>query len=586
MSGLIPRNFIDQVLAMTDIVQLIDERLPLKKTGKHFSACCPFHTEKTPSFSVNPVQQFYHCFGCGVSGNAISFLMEFDRLDFVSCIDYLARQHGLSLPVEEKTAGEKVTKSPTLKTDAYDLLMHVAILYQKQLKDTPAAIEYLKKRAFSGDIVKHYGIGFAPDQWHFLSEQLPQSEAVLLETGMLITGDKNRPYDRFRQRIMFPIRDLRGRVIAFGGRVIFDEQPKYLNSPETAYFYKGRELYGLYEARMANRDLPELLVVEGYFDVVALAQYGISNAVATLGTATSTDHIEKMNRFTTSIVFCFDGDKAGRQAAWRALNNALPALRDTVGIKFLFLPEGVDPDSYVRKVGADVFRQAIAAAIPLSHFLFNHLRRDCALTTAEGKAKLIDKAMVLLRQIPRSNLRNLLIDELAQLSKLPRGDLIRLLTSKALPEDSVHQPPVALNQIKAHQLVQSPMRAAIHLLLIHPALIKQLTAADITRLQQLTLPGADLLQSLFMRIQAQPTLVLASLIESYRNQAEFAILLKLTQQNSLDMTEAAMHNEWRAVISKLFRLEQDQHIQRLHHLMRERELTSTEKNQLLSLLKG
>ena len=585
MSGLIPRAFIDQVLSMTDVVQLIDERVPLKKAGKNFTACCPFHKEKTPSFSVNPTQQFYHCFGCGMSGNAISFLMEFDRLDFVGTIEYLAHQLGLTIPYEEKPGREKSLKNakPALdKADAFELLMQVAKCYQKQLKQTPAAIDYLKQRGLSGDIAKRYGVGFAPEQWRFLTSQLPGNEALLLETGMLIAKDQSQ-YDRFRQRIMFPIRDMRGRVIAFGGRVILDEQPKYLNSPETPYFYKGRELYGLYEARQANRDLPELIVVEGYLDVLALAQYGITHAVATLGTATSTEHIEKLSRFTTHIVFCFDGDKAGRQAAWRALQNALPALRDTVSIHFLFLPDGADPDSYVRQFGAEAFRQAILDAQPLSSFLYKQLSEDCALTTAEGKAKLVDKAILLLRQIPPSSLRELLIDELAQLSKMQRRELIRLLKMK--PQAEAEEQP-ALSRVNAYRLVHSPMRVAIHLLLSCPSMVNEVTESNFVKVQQLTLPGAELLQSLFLRCRAEPTLNLAGLLESYRDQSEFTTLLKLSQPNTVNFTELALKNEWQAVLKKLFSLEQDQQIQHLQQLMRERDLTIDEKNQLLHLLKA
>lgn len=587
MSGLIPRYFIDQVLAMTDVVQLIDERVPLKKAGKNFTACCPFHNEKTPSFSVNPTQQFYHCFGCGMSGNAVSFLMEFDRLDFVSAIEYLAHFHGLTIPAEEKTSSSvKSAKTKAAKTDAYELLMQVAILYQKQLKQSLPAIEYLKARGVSGDVARQYGVGFAPEQWRFLTSQLTNSDALLLETGMLIEhSEKNTLYDRFRQRIMFPIRDLRGRVIAFGGRILTAEQPKYLNSPETPYFYKGRELYGLYEARQANRDLPELIVVEGYLDVLALAQYGITQAVATLGTATSSDHIEKLSRFTSSIIFCFDGDKAGRTAAWRALQNALPVLRDTVAIHFLFLPDGFDPDSYVREFGPEAFRQAMSEAQPLSHFMYNHLSEDCALTTAEGKAKLVDKAMALLRQIPPSTLRELLLDELAQLSKMQRPALSRLLQGKAATSDRDGVSEPALSSIKSYRLLHSPMRVAIHLLLSCPALIELVTETDWLRLQQLSLPGAELLQSLLLRCQKQPTINLAALLESYRDQPEFTVLLKLTTQTSMNFSEQAVKDEWLAVIKKLFTLEQEHHIQRLHQLMRERELTPDEKNQLLQLLK-
>lgn len=580
MSGLIPRPFIDQVLALTDIVTLIDERVPLKKAGKNFTACCPFHNEKTPSFSVNPTQQFYHCFGCGASGNAISFLMDFDRLDFVAAIEHLARQRGLIIPYEEQ-GNSKHKDTKVDKTAAYPLLMQVAKLYQKQLKIHSNASDYLKARGLSGEIARHFGVGFAPDQWHFLSQQLPHNEALLADSGMLITKDDAKRYDRFRHRIMFPIRDTRGRVVGFGGRVMNDEQPKYLNSPETPYFHKSSELYGLYEARLANRELRQLVVVEGYMDVLALAQCGITTAVAALGTATSTEHVEKMSRLTTNIVFCFDGDKAGRQAAWRALTHALPALRDGVALGFVFLPEGEDPDSYVRRYGRETFEHLLLEAQPLSRFLFAHLSEDCALHTAEGRAKLVDKVMPLLRQIPTSTLRDLLLDELIQLSKMPKKALLRLLLTHVKSDDAA---PAALQTVQSYRLVQSPMRVAIHLLLSCPRLANSIPTDLAAAVSQLDLPGASLLLSLIERCRDCPEATMATLLEAYRDQAEFTALLKLTAQPLLDLAAAALDSEWSAVLKKLVQLQRGQQIQDLHRLMGERSLTAVEKSQLVTLL--
>lgn len=582
MSGFIPRAFIDQLLAITDLVAVVDERVPLKKAGKNFSACCPFHKEKSPSFTVIPEQQFYHCFGCGMSGNVISFLMEYDRLDFVSVIEVMARSKGLSVPYEEHSNKAKASVSVALKTDAYDLLMQVAKLYQKQLRHHKPAADYLQARGLDGETAKRFGVGFAPDQWHFLEQQLPSDKDSLVGGGMLIRKEEGQVYDRFRGRIMFPIRDMRGRVIAFGGRVLTDEQPKYLNSPETPYFQKGQELYGLYEARQANRQLARLIVVEGYLDVLALAQHGISQAVATLGTATTTEHIEKMSRLTGKIIFCFDGDRAGRQAAWRALNSALPVLRDGVSLHFLFLADGEDPDSYIRQQGADAFERCLSEAQALSQFLFHQLSESCALQSAEGRAKLVDQCAPLLQQIPKSTIRDLLIDELGQRSKMTPKDVLRSLRRKT----SDHEEPQAqaLSSVKAYRLVQSPMRAAIHLLLLNPGLSQHITAEWLEPLQALTLPGADLWKSLLERTRAQPEWILAQLLESYRDQADFPTLLKLSSQPALDLSDQALQQEWSAVLKKLLALEQDQRIQSLTGLMKQQGLTEAEKNELVKLL--
>lgn len=581
MSGFIPRAFIDQLLAITDLVAVIDERVPLKKAGKNFNACCPFHKEKSPSFTVIPEQQFYHCFGCGMSGNVISFLMEYDRLDFVSVIESMARSKGLSVPYEENANKTKTPVTSVAKSDAYDLLMQVAKLYQKQLRNHKPAADYLQARGLDGETAKRFGVGFAPDHWRFLEPQLPQHLDDLTHCGMLIRKDDGQAYDRFRGRIMFPIRDMRGRVMAFGGRVLTDEQPKYLNSPETPYFHKGQELYGLYEARQANRQLAQLIVVEGYLDVLALAQHGITQAVATLGTATTTEHIEKMSRLTSKIVFCFDGDRAGRQAAWRALNSALPALRDGVSLHFLFLADGEDPDSYIRQQGKAAFEHSLNEAQALSHFLFHQLSEACALHTAEGRAKLVDNCVPLLQQIPVSTLRNLLIEELGQRSKMTPKALLALLRHKTVANDALK--PQAISTLKAYRLVQSPMRAAIHLLLLHPMLSQHITAEWLEPLQQLTLPGSDLWQSLLERTLAQPDWVFANLLESYRDHADFPTLLKLSSQPALDLSEPALQQEWSAVLKKLLALQQDQRIQTLM-TMKAQGLTEAEKNELVKLL--
>jgi len=383
MAGRIPQHFIDDLLTRIDIVEVIDHRVPLKKAGHEYKACCPFHGEKTPSFTVSQVKQFYHCFGCGEHGNAISFLMDYEHMDFVEAIEALAHGAGIEVPREAGTDQAPQSSNQA----AYDLLEQTAQYYQQQLRDhaeAQRAVDYLKERGLTGEVAARFGIGFAPPGWDNLTRALGNDKKIqqeLLNTGLVIErNDSSGIYDRFRDRIQFPIHDRRGRTIGFGGRVINkDDTPKYLNSPETPVFHKGRELYGLYEARKAMRKLVRILVVEGYMDVVALAQFDINYAVATLGTATTHDHLETLFRTVPEIIFCFDGDRAGRQAAWRALENTLPVLRDGRAARFLFLPDGEDPDSQVRKTGKTGFEAAMDQATHLSDFFFDQLWISAAL---------------------------------------------------------------------------------------------------------------------------------------------------------------------------------------------------------------
>jgi len=391
MAGRIPQSFIDEVLNRTDIVEVIDTRVPLKKAGREFKACCPFHDEKTPSFTVSQVKQFYHCFGCGANGTAISFLMDYEHMEFVEAIEELARRAGLEIPKE--TSGGQSHAPSTLPH--YALLERVADYYQEQLRDHPQAsraVDYLKQRGLTGDIAARFGIGFAPPGWENLASALGANDTVhkqLLELGLTVERDKgDGAYDRFRDRIQFPIRDRRGRTIGFGGRVLDDSTPKYLNSSESPVFHKGQELYGLFEARRAVRKLERILVVEGYMDVVALAQFDINYAVATLGTATTHEHLERLFRTVPEVVFCFDGDRAGREAAWRALENTLPVLRDGREARFLFLPDGEDPDSLVRKIGKQALEQQIATATHLSDFFFDRLAAPLDINSIDGRARL------------------------------------------------------------------------------------------------------------------------------------------------------------------------------------------------------
>ena len=422
---MIPKSFIQDLLARVDIVDVVSPHLTLKKGGANYFACCPFHGEKTPSFSISPSKQFYHCFGCGVHGNAIDFLMELQGLTFVEAIHELARQNGLEVPQERSTPGEQPRRA-----QGHDALLEAmecaARFYREQLKHSPEAIDYLKRRGLTGEIAARFGIGFAPAGWQALAGVFDDYKAkALLEAGLVIDNEQGRRYDRFRERIMFPIQDRRGRVIAFGGRVLDAGEPKYLNSPETPLFEKGRELYGLRQAMQAMREEGFALVVEGYMDVVALAQFGIGNAVATLGTATTSHHVAALMRHAERIVFCFDGDAAGRKAARRALESSLEALRDDAVLAFLFLPDGHDPDSYVRAQGAEALRSAAAHATPLTQFLMDSLAADCALDTAEGRARLVHDAKPLVTRVGAPLLRLQLIKEVAECGGLTQDEVER-----------------------------------------------------------------------------------------------------------------------------------------------------------------
>ena len=439
MAGLIPQSFIDDLLNRTDIVDVVSSRVQLKKAGKNFTACCPFHKEKTPSFSVSPDKQFYYCFGCGAGGNALGFIMDHDNLDFPQAVEDLAKAAGMEVPREQSVKGQK----PRQPTDSplYPLLTAAAEFYRQALRNHPArkaAVEYLKGRGLSGEIARDFGLGFAPPGWdnlykHLSSDTLQQK--VMIDAGLLIeNAETGKRYDRFRDRVMFPIRDSRGRVIAFGGRVLGDDKPKYLNSPETPVFHKGQELYGLFEARKHNRNLDEIIVVEGYMDVIALAQQGLRNAVATLGTATSEEHLKRLFRVVPSVLFCFDGDQAGRNAAWRALEATLPSLQDGRRARFLFLPEGEDPDTLVRSEGTDAFKARINQhAQPLADYFFEQLTREADPRSLEGKAHLVTLAAPLIDKVPGANLRTLMRQRLSEITGLT-GEAVNQMAQSAPSE--------------------------------------------------------------------------------------------------------------------------------------------------------
>jgi DNA primase len=424
---MIPQSFIQELLNRLDIVDVVERYVPLKKAGANYVACCPFHNEKTPSFSVSPSKQFYHCFGCGAHGSAISFVMEHQGLSFPEAVDDLAKHIGLPVP-HETTHREQETRAAQA-AGLPEMMQQALHYYREQLKHSEKAVHYFKGRGVSGEIAARFGLGYAPEGWQNLEQVFPDYTASksLLETGLIIENDEGRRYDRFRDRVMFPILNARGNVIGFGGRVLGAGEPKYLNSPETVLFQKGQELYGLFQARSAIRASGRVLVVEGYMDVVALVQHGVGYAVATLGTATTPVHVQKLLRAADEIIFCFDGDAAGRRAAWRALENGLAALTDSSRLLFLFLPDGEDPDSYVRQVGQAGFEASYANALTFSQFLFKEITHETNLTTEEGRAKLVQTAKPMIEKIAAPALQLLIRKRLAELTGLSTAELGTLL---------------------------------------------------------------------------------------------------------------------------------------------------------------
>ena len=423
----IPQSFIQELLARVDVVEIVGRYVPLKKGGANYMGLCPFHGEKSPSFSVSPSKQFFHCFGCGKSGNAIGFLMEHAGMGFVDAVEDLARQVGLTVPDDHTSPADRERAAAARQRQATlsDVLEKAAQDYHKQLRQSPRAVDYLKGRGLSGEVAQRYGLGYAPAGWRHLASVFPEyDDPLLAESGLVILGeDDGKRYDRFRDRVMFPIRNVKGECIGFGGRVLGDDKPKYLNSPETPLFHKGSELYGLFEARSAIREAGFALVTEGYMDVVALAQLGFENAVATLGTACTAEHIAKLLRFTDGVVFSFDGDAAGRRAARKALDAAIAHANDTRSIKFLFLPGEHDPDSFVRTHGASAFARHIADALPLSRFLIEAASEQCDLGTPEGRARMSSHARLLWEPLPDGALKRQLLGEIAGLVQLDTADL-------------------------------------------------------------------------------------------------------------------------------------------------------------------
>ena len=528
MAGRIPQNFIDDLVTRADIIEVVNARVPLKKKGKEYTACCPFHNEKTPSFTVSDSKQFYHCFGCGAHGTALGFIMEYENLDFVDAVEALAAEYNLDVPRE--TSHFNHAESKDTKQPLYDILKKASELFKQQLKKSDRAIAYLQQRGLSGDIAKTYQIGYVPDGWNFLTDNLGKDKDTidaLIATGLLVSKDDGKQYDRFRDRIIFPITDRRGHIIGFGGRVLDQGEPKYLNSPENKVFHKGQELYGLYETRKAVRNLEQLIIVEGYMDVVALAQHGVHYAIASLGTATTSEQLQRAFRTVRTIIFCYDGDNAGKKAAWRALENALPLLRDGFEAKFLFLPEGEDPDSMIRQEGKENFELRLSHAKPLSEFLFEHLSEGLNLDSSEGKSSLTEKAKPLLAKLPESVFKDLLYQELASLTGLS--------TNKLQSSNSNESPIVTAKPRSNREVKQNATRDAIALLLQFPAISCDIQIPE--SFKDSAIQGLPLLHEIHNLIINNPEITPSALLERWRNNDNFSALQKMMQRDIIGIDD-------------------------------------------------
>ena len=569
MRGRIPREFIDELLARLDVVEVIDRRVPLKKAGKDFKACCPFHNEKTPSFTVSRPKQFYHCFGCGVSGTAITFLMEFEHLSFPEAVEELAGEAGLEVP---DTGPARSGDNPTLPL--LEILGETSRYYKDQLRshsDASTTIAYLKQRGLTGEIAARFDLGYAPTGWDNLSSTAGNEEKLdlMVKAGLISKRESGGHYDRFRARVIFPIHDSKGRVIAFGGRLLDEGEPKYLNSPETPVFHKGSELYNLHRARSAIAQQQVSIVVEGYMDVLALAQHGIDHCVATLGTATTATHLQRLFRLAPSIVFCFDGDRAGRDAAGRALEIALPSLESGRQVSFLFLPDGEDPDSVVRDQGADTFRALIESATPLPDLLFDTLLNQTDPTRMDGKARLATLARPLISRVPEGPLRELMQQRLSDLTGIAPGGLGG---SPATPATVPHK------RSSARSKRLSPMATAISVLVQRPQLATglDLPAAVVDTHDD---PGVQLLTKVHGLARENPQLTTASLIERFRGNEQQPTLEKLASRNHLvddDGLEIFLAETFATLASQSI----DDRIAELLHLASERELSEIEKHRL------
>ena len=635
MAGLIPQSFIDDLLNRTDIVDVVSSRVQMKKAGKNYTACCPFHKEKTPSFSVSPDKQFYYCFGCGAGGNALGFIMDHDNLDFPQAVEELAKAAGMEIPREESGRSHK----PRQPTDSplYPLLTAAADFYRQALKSHPArraAVDYLKGRGLTGEIARDFGLGFAPPGWdnlykHLSSDTLQQK--AMIDAGLLVeNAETGKRYDRFRDRVMFPIRDSRGRIIAFGGRVLGDDKPKYLNSPETPVFHKGQELYGLFEARKFNRSLDEIIVVEGYMDVIALAQQGLRNAVATLGTATSEEHMKRLFRVVPSVLFCFDGDQAGRNAAWRALEATLPCLQDGRRARFLFLPEGEDPDTLVRSEGTDAFKARINQhAQPLADYFFQQLTEETDPRSLEGRAHMATLAAPLIDKVPGANLRNLMRQRLSEITGLNSEAVSQLAQSAPPPSQPAYDPGIDYDAMPDYSDfqqpdtyipqqewtpkksgasgkkwenkpwdkkgkrggereqawipvgVEPPTLTALRTLLHHPQLAKKVEDAGHFAAEDQT--NNQLLIALVEAVQKNPKLSSIQLLSRWHGTEQGRLLQRLLEKEWL-IDADNLEQQFFDTITSLSARQRERNLEQLLRKACQGELSSEEKNQLRDLL--
>ncbi len=569
--GRIPDGFIQELLSRTDIVDVIGARLDLQRAGREYKARSPFTNEKTPSFFVSPAKQMWFDFSSGKNGNAIGFLMEHERLSFVEAIEELARRAGLEVPREDGGPAAPTLEGPL------DALAFAERFFRTQLRRYQPAIDYLKKRGVSGETAKRFGIGYAPDSWDALARELP-SPRHAIDAGLLIPRDGDGAYDRFRNRVMFPIHDTRGRVIAFGGRTLANDPAKYLNSPETPLFHKGRNLFGLYEAKQASKsELPYLLVVEGYMDVVMLAQYGITSVVATLGTATTREHLTLLFKSTAKVVFCFDGDAAGRRAAWKALDQALPELHEGRECRFMFLPDGHDPDTLVQEIGTEAYAARIEAAQPLSDFLLSGLKQRIDLGSREGRSRLVAQAQPYLARLREGALRTSIVEDLERLVRLPRQDVEALLRESARARP---QPPPATKET-AVQLETAPLvREALKLLLERSDMAVKV--ADIDSLLQCKLPGIEAFVAAVEFFAGDPTSTVAQIIESWRGTPE-GVLVELLAAERNALEGVAVETEFFDVCTKLRQRSGRSRFQELLDLAQKGTLSLAERAELEEL---
>ncbi|HMK87329.1 MAG TPA: DNA primase [Steroidobacteraceae bacterium] len=593
MAGRIPQTFIDEVVARSDIVEIVGARVPLKKSGREYKACCPFHAEKSPSFWVSPDKQFYHCFGCGAHGTVIGFLMQYEKLAFLDALADLAQRAGLTLPREAQSAEERGGG------DLYEVMASAARFFEQNLRDHERARRYVAQRGIDLGTCAKFALGYAVDSWNALLNRFGATEDErrrLAQAGLIIErdtrerGEKPGFYDRFRDRLMFPIRDSRGRVLAFGGRVIDQGEPKYLNSPETLLFHKGRELYGLYEAKQARGDFKRVLLVEGYVDVVRLHQAGITYALATLGTATTQEHLHKIFRLTSELVFCFDGDRAGRQAAWRALENALPLARDGRELRFMFLPEGEDPDTLVAAEGGEAFERRVGGALPLSEYLVQQLVGQVDMTHLDGRAKLAALAAPLFARMPEGVYRELLLDRLAAEIRMPTSRLREHLSGGGAGAERAAKAAQPMEPPRANRGRMSAGRGnllgqAIGLLLHYPGAARAIS--DPEALASVDVPGIAVLRELIEQARSIAKPTTAMILERWRDRVEYARLTELALASAMVVEESAAIKELQMAVQKL--LETHGPGRRVNDLLRkagEMGLNFEEKAELSVLLKS